>query len=341
MSRAEPVRRIRVLLAAHGEAEGTGVVENFRVSWHTLSHASEVMRLPFPLRVLICTFGSLRKRFSGRPGSPHNRNTRAQAAALEAKLNHAGGVEYRVEPVFASAPPYVDDSLAPPEGVDEQVVLNMIPTDSRLSCGLGCHALMASPGPARERTRVIARLWESTELIAVHVAHIAAHFPAVRPDQDCCLVLALHGTVVRDEQGRPPAYHSGEAEKTAYGEALRDALMAMPDRPWQRVELAYLNHGVGGQWSSPTLPELMARLGEEGVDCAVAYACEHLVDGGETIYLPEALAAGPVPETHCLPCLNSSPEFIGLLAARVHDVATREPVALCCDPCPLRTSAPS
>jgi len=331
----------RVLLAAHGEAETIGFLDNFRVSWHTLSHAAEVMRLPAPLRLLICTFGALRKRFSGRSGSPHNENTRQQAVALEARLNHGAEERYSVEPVFASAPPYLDDSLALPDGVDQQVIVNMIPTDSRLSCGLGCHALLAVSGGPRDRTRVIARLWESPELIEVHAAHVAEHFPSVRSEGQVCLVLVLHGTVVRDEQGQPPAYHSGEVEKTAYGEALRSELMAVSQRPWQRVELAYLNHGVGGQWSSPTLPELLERLAEEGVDCAVAYTCEHLVDGGETIQLPAVMAAGPVPETHCLPCLNTAPDFIDLLASRVHAVATAQPTALCCDPCPIRANAHS
>ena len=342
----------RVLLAAHGEAETAGFRDNFRISWHTLAHASEVMRLPAPLRVLICTFGGLRKRFGGGSGSPHNAHTRAQAAALEARLN-AGGAgsnhdrdgdgdgdgdrcRYRVEPVFASAPPYLDDAVCLPEGVDRQLIVNMIPTDSRLSCGLGCHALLAEPSCARERTRVIARFWESPELIGVHCDHVAEHFPTLESEGDCCLVLVLHGTVVRDEKGRPPAYHSGEAEKTIYGEALKSALMARPDRPWQRVELAYLNHGVGGEWSSPALPDLLTRLGEEGIGTAVAYACEHLVDGGETLGLKDVLAAGPVPESHSLPCLNANPALIEFLAGRIEAASTASPCDLRCDPCPLR-----
>jgi len=328
----------RVLLAAHGEAETAGFLDNFRISWHTLAHASEVMRLPAPLRLLICTFGGLRKRFGGGAGSPHNAHTRAQAAALEARLNAAAADDchYRVEPVFASAPPYLDASVGVPEGVDRQLIVNMIPTDSRLSCGLGCHALLDAPGCARARTRVIARFWESPELIAVHRDHVIEHVPTVASGEDCCLVLVLHGTVVRDEKGQAPGFHTGEAEKTTYGEALRDTLMALPDRPWQRVELAYLNHGVGGEWSSPTLPDLLTRLGEEGVGTVIAYACEHLVDGGETLGLKDVLAAGPVPETHSLPCLNANPALIEFLAGRIEAGSTASPTDLRCDPCPLR-----
>jgi len=336
MSDSSFTKHIRILLAAHGEGETSGFADNFRISWHTLSHAAEVMRLPAPLRLLICTFGALRKRLGGGSGSPHNANTRAQAAALETRLNKNAGDYYRVEPVFASAPPYLDDSIGLPEGVERQLILNMIPTDSRLSCGLGCHALAATPGCARERTHIVARFWESPELVDVHCDHVVEHFPLLESDQETCLVLVLHGTIVRDERGQAPAFHTGETEKSAYGDALKSALLAMTDRPWQRVEIAYLNHGVGGEWSSPTLPNLLTRLGGEGVQRAVVYACEHLVDGGETLGLPKLLEASPIPETHCLPCLNASAPFIEFLADRICSMASDPVPDLRCDPCPLR-----
>jgi ferrochelatase len=177
-------------------------------------------------------------------------------------------------------------------------------------------------------------MWDDPDLTAIHRDHVAAHFPSTAPASPCCLVLILHGTVVRDRNGDPPAFHAGVDEKDRYGEALKEALMTMPDRPWQRVELAYLNHGVGGQWSSPTLDDLLTQLAEEGVESVVAYPCEHLVDGGETTGLPDVLAASAVPETHCLPCLNDQPDFMRYLAGRIRAVdAAGRPDR--CGPCPL------
>lgn len=326
---------IRVLLAAHGEAESAGLLENFRVSWHTLAHAAEVMRLPAPLRLLICSFGALRRRLLAGPGSPHQHLTRQQAEALQARLDSNAGETYLVEPVFASAPPYLEEALALPGGARQQLVVNMIPTDSRLSCGLACYGLLQAAEPVRKRSSIMARFWESPELIAVHVAHILEHYPQAPAARGGCLLLVLHGTILRDEQGQQPAYHTGEAEKAAYAQALCAALLATRERPWRRVEIAYLNHGVGGQWSSPTVPELLARLGEEGEQSVVAYPCEHLVDGSETLGLNSMLASGPVPDAHCLPCLNDAPALVDYLARRVEAMAARPASDDRCDRCPL------
>jgi len=330
------MEQVRVILAAHGEAESTGFVENFRISRHTLGHAAEVMPLPAPLRLAIGTFAGLRKRLRGGPGSPHNENTRRQAAALERALPQDEDHRYRVESAFASAPPYLDEAVELPENVDRQVVVTMIPTDSRLSCGLICRSLKAAPDSLCKRSTVIARLWQDPELVEIHCAHVAEHFPDTDPESAGCLVLVLHGTIVTDKHGGEPAFHTGATEKAVYGEALRTALLAMPNRRWQRVEIAYLNHGVGGRWSSPTLPELLDRLASEGVRSVTAYAAEHLVDGGETGQLPDVLRASAIPETRCLPCLNTRASFIDYLAKRVRATATARRTERCCDPCPLR-----
>ena len=332
---------VRILLAAHGEAETAGLVENFRASWRTLAHASEVMHLPAPVRFLICSLAAVRKRLKGRAGSAHNENTRRQAAALQALLNQADSnltseMQFEVEPAYASSVPVLDDQLALPDGVARQFVISMIPTDSRLSCGLICHPLQIERAATREQTTVLARLWDVPELIEVHCQHVVEQYPVFTAVQDSCLVLLLHGTLVCDKHGKTPAFHTGAEEKTAYGKRLRDALMALPDRRWSRIEIAYLNHGVGGEWSSPALPEVLDRLAAEGVDQVTVYACEHLVDGGETAGLAGELEASPIAQLELLPCLNEFPPFIDYLARRVRYAMDDAVSNQCCDPCPLR-----
>jgi ferrochelatase len=330
-----PRECVRVVLAAHGEAESRALLENFHVSRRTLAHAAEVMSLPLPLRLAICALGALRKRLGGYAGSPHNANTRRQAAALEDALRDDAQTDYRVQALFASAAPSLDAELAMPAGVDRQVVVSMIPTDSRLSCGLICQPLHASPDTTRRPARVLARLWEAPDFIALQAEHVARCAATLPGAASRCLILLLHGTVVRDKRGCPPSFHTGVVEKTAYAQALRETLLAAPARTWDRVELAYLNHGVGGEWSSPRAEVLLERLAREGVDEVVAYPCEHLVEGTETDRLPSMLASAGIATAHLVPPLNASPGLIDYLAGRVRAVVADHEGRLC-DPCPLR-----
>lgn len=325
-----------VVLAAHGEAEGRGVRERFSVSWRTLAHAAEVMPLPAAVRAGICTVGALRGRFGASDGSRHNTVTRAQARALDAVLGGDPAVRGEVVPAFASADPGVGEALsAAPEGA-AVLLVSMIPTDSRLSCGLFCRA--AAAHPVGETVRPLARLWAAKELVAVHRAHVAAWLsnqPLKKGTrEDSALLVVLHGTLLGDKAGRPPAFHTGSREKDRYGAALREAFSAMPGRRWRRVEIAYLNHAVGGDWSRPSLEDSLAQLAREGVRGVYAYPAEHLVDSAETVRLAQTLAEAPLEYGVCLPCLNDAPALIDFLAERVRSaVASGE--ALPCDHCPL------
>jgi len=331
-------QRVRVVLAAHGEAESGALLENFHVSRRTLSHAAEVMPLPLPLRLAICAVGALRKRFAGFAGSAHNANTRRQAAALQETLAGDEQTEYRVQALFASATPSLDGALALPAGIDRQVVISMIPTDSRLSCGLMCLPLQRTPDAACGRSRVVARLWEDPKFIGLQAEYVASCIDASPAGGARCLVLLLHGTVVRDTRGRSPAFHTGVVEKTAYASALREAMLALPEGPWDRVEVAYLNHDVGGEWSSPSAEVLLDRLVREGVADVAVYPCEHLVDGAETDRLPALLASRRIAHARVLPPLNASPALVDYLADCVRSAAA-DPQHRLCDPCPLRAGA--
>jgi len=333
---AQRRQRVLVILAAHGEAEGRGFREHLAVSWRTLHHAAEVMPLPRALRAVICVVGALRKRFGANAASRHNAVTRAQARALADALADDPTISYQVVAAFASSEPGVAAVLtaAPPDG--SVLLCSMIPTDSRLSCGLFCRAA-ASP-PLAAVSRPLARLWEDTGLVAVHQAHLASwlqqqgHAGPAQPDG--ALVIALHGTLIADKAGKPAAFHNGSQEKSRYGEALRNALGELPGSPWTRVELAYLNHAVGGHWSQPTLEDGLDRLAREGTRSVWVYPAEHLAESIETVRLSQTLAAGPIRTAHCIPCLNDSPRFIDHLAERVR-TASAHRQAQPCDHCPL------
>lgn len=344
---AHSPRRVLVVLAAHGEAENAGLRENYAVGWQTLEHASHVITLPAPLRTVICAAGALRKWLSGKAGSRHNEVTRAQAGALEQALAGDQATRYQVVAAFSAKEPGVATVLAG-ETADEVLICSMIPTDSRLSCGLFCRAAAAQP--AGKASRPLARLWDDPDLIAVHQAHITdwlanneeAAQSGARPHESSALIITLHGTLLADKHGKAPDFHTGNREKTRYGEALQVAFTALAGRPWQRVEIAYLNHAVGGHWSQPTLEDCLARLSDEGVTRVYAYPAEHLVDSVETARLADIMAGSTLKQTFCLPCLNTSPLLIDFLAGRVRAAVRQDGSKVngqACDHCPLVTQA--
>jgi ferrochelatase len=325
------VPRYRVILAAHGEAASRRWREHFAVGYRTLAHASEVMHLPLALRLLVCALGATRKRFSALGASPHNALTQAQAEALEVRL----GQSFSVEAAFLAAPPLLHSALERSGGVERQFVCSMMPTDSRLACGQLCRAV-GSQGRTLPPTAVLARLWDDPAFIEVNRLHALAHAPeAVQGEEQPVLVLALHGTLLRDRQGRPVAFHNGASEKQQFAHALREALLQTTELPWQRVEIAYLNHGVGGHWSAPDMAELLSGLATQGVHRVQVFACDYLVDGGETRHgLADVLQASAIPLCEQLPCLNAAPLFMDYLAQRIHMALAGEAYSMRCDQCP-------
>ena len=331
---------LEVILAAHGEAETAGFFENFRVGQRTLAHSAQVMHLPAPLRWLICTLGALRKRFGRAKGSPHNAWTRAQAAALEDKLAQRLGQTVTVRAAFASAEPSVERLLKQPPAAGRRIVVSMSPSDSRLSCGLLCHALQLGE-PTGRSTLVIARLWADPAFVALNAAHVRS---ACRNEQvkaessgkgQTALMLVLHGTLVKDQHGKAPQFHAGEAEKTQFAEVLQAALTGRAGDCWGSVLPAYLNHDVAGTWSQPTVSAALETLADQDVERVWVFPCDFPVEGGEILGgLSQALNNGPISDIRLIPCLNDDAAFIDYLAERVQR-ALREPQGqLHCDACP-------
>ncbi|MCC5861240.1 MAG: ferrochelatase [Gammaproteobacteria bacterium] len=337
----DPVRcRVTVILAAHGEAETPGFRENFMVGHRTLSHVAEVMPLPAPLRLAICTMGAARKRFAGGEGSPHNALTRRQAQALDEQLAGDEANAFRVVPAFGSSLPLVDSLLEGDAAEGLSIVVSMTPIDSHLACGRLCHLLVHAKASVGE-ARVLARFWDDPDFIGVNVEHVFSHLQLPDNSGRCALVLVMHGTLVRDAKGRVPDFHTGLQESVVYARRLREAFATDPRSPFCRIEIAHLNHDVGGEWTRPTLEEVLKGLAAEGVDAVAAYPCEYLVDGSDTVgKVAAALATGGIRQTQRLPCLNDAPGLIALLARRIQVLVSEQMDApgRHCDACPLTST---
>ncbi|MGY6553788.1 MAG: ferrochelatase [Wenzhouxiangella sp.] len=332
---------LNIVLVAHGEAESAGFFENLRVGLRTLAHSAEVMHLPAPLRWLIATVAALRKRWRAADGSLHNACSRAQRAALDEVLQSRVSRPVSVGLAFASCPPLVETIIAESMHSASRgaIYVSLSPSDSRLSCGLICHALQRH-GQLGSQAQVVARLWDDPRFIALNAEHVRSACGPIGgcSPQKTALLLVLHGTLERDQGGQSVSFHNGATEKRQFAQALQSSLGGDAAAPWSRVMVAYLNHDVAGVWSQPTVAQALEALAQSGFERVVAFACDYVVESSELVgSLTQQLKSSAIPRTERLPCLNDQPAFIAYLAERLEQAITQPGVSWACDACPRRS----
>ncbi|NTU57532.1 MAG: ferrochelatase [Chlorobiaceae bacterium] len=327
------VKTFAVVLIAHGEAETSGFLENYRVSRHTLDRASGVMHIPPLLRQVISVSSSLKKKLRRAPvgGSPQNMLTRTQATSLQKHLdNHplsSSGIRFEVRPAFSASEPYVEDVIAETRGYDGRILLPMAPVDNTLSCGYLCEQLAGVSTPEElSRTRVVGRLWPDGQLHRTYLDHLFESGRAlpVSAAEHNVLMLLFHGTLIRDSKGGVPAFHTGQKETEAFAASLTNAIESDSRNRWGKVVTAYLNHDVGGEWSAPSFDEVWKRVRGSGCRHVSLFAAGYFSDGNETIHRAGLLAASePSMQIESIPCLNDSSAFASYLAVKVAGAASQ------------------
>ncbi len=323
--------KIAVILAAHGEAETAGFMENYRVTRQTLAHASQIMPIPVSLQRFIAVSSSVKKRFrarSGWQGSPHNQHTREQANALQLDLDASQLAErfrFEVHAAFSVAPPFVEQLIEATRSSFAQVIVSMSPVDNTLTCGQLCAYLASSREPGELRSvKVLSRFWQDERLLSVYCDHLFAHTPprAGVGREQRILLLLFHGTLVADAKGQAPRFRNGLEESRSFASRLQRTIAADPRNPYGRIMTAYLNHEVGGEWSQPSFEAVCTMLQQERAARVELFGCGYFADGNETIgRAGELMLAAPVKEALSIPCINSSPAFSRYLASRVSDAA--------------------
>lgn len=331
----QPKEKIAVILAAHGEAESTRFMENYRVTRQTLGHASQVMPIPGALQYTIAVTSSLKKLIRARhnrAGSPHNRITRDQVDALQQLLNNlpdAQQFDFKVCAAFSASPPYVEHIIEQTRDCDAQVIVSMSPIDNSLSCGQLCSYLALSR--SREelgKVKVLSRFWSDEKLYSMYCDYLfhdsseKCRTRSVVKDEERVLLLLFHGTLVKDAKGDPPLFRTGCEETMRFADRLQAVLKGDPRNPYGRILTVYLNHNVGGEWTKPSFEEISQMLKAESAVAVDLFGCGYFADGNETIHRAgELLQVSSVREATTIPCLNCTPAFTDYLALRVTDAA--------------------
>lgn len=325
------MKTIAVIIVAHGEAETAGFMDNFSMTRHTLAHASEVMTIPAPLQFLISLSAALKNSSKFRRinyVSPHNSLTRKQVFGVSNELlQHPGkgDLSFRVFPAFSATPPFLEEVIENTRHYDAQIILYMSPVENRLNCGSICDYLKkVYKEKELASVKVVSRFWQEKQLLEVYRNHIFLH---VKHDSGIdvhkqVLVLAFHGTLVADTKGAPPPFHTGLEETRAFAEALRISVKSDARNPFEQVIVSYLNHDVGGKWTSPSLEQTLDRLKTDNTGHVALFSAGYFAEGNETILRArEALERSGIATTTYIPCVNDSDAFIEFLSGRIISAA--------------------
>jgi ferrochelatase len=254
-------------------------------------------------------------------GSPQLRLTRAQAAALEQRLNAPGGAPYRVVVGMRYSEPFVDEALDALSiaGVQRVVTLTLFP-----------HWSKATTGSSRsELDRTIAAY---PRLYPFEFAHVDCY------PEDPLYLDALTDTVRRglerfapeargqvvllfSAHGLPQKFIDAGDPYAAQIEATRQGVLARLGAPNRHV-LGYQSRTGPVVWQGPGTEELLDRLGAEGVRHVLVVPLSFVGDHIETLYEVDilykahALACG-IREYRRSEALNTHPTYIEALAGLV------------------------
>jgi len=251
-------------------------------------------------------------------GSPQLRLTRAQAAALEARLNRDQPGSFRVFVAMRYWGPSTEEALAAiqAEGIRRVVSLTLYPQYSRATTG----------SSERELARVLAQpRWEALrvssvsssyaedplylEALADTVRRALEGFPEAVRDR-VVLLFSAHGLPQRFVDRGDPYVRETEATRRGVLERL-----GVPNRQ----VLGYQSRTGPVRWIGPGTDALLDRLGREGVKAVLVIPLSFVSDHIETLYEVDILfgdrahRAG-IADYRRTEALNTHPLFIEALA---------------------------
>jgi ferrochelatase len=324
-------KHIAVVVSSHGEVDEPSVKAYYENMKHIFAHVSEILPIPKLARLLIPPIGAvIQARKSKKDGyvSPMNRISAAQAQRIEEKLQQETSLEFQfsVFNAFETTPPYTHDVLkrilhAP--DYDSTVVFVMNPMESAFSCGAICRfALKELGAKAYAKLRVVTGLYKNDDLMRLYADHIFSQTSNI-PEKSG-LIVALHGTVISDNQAKPVAFHNGYMENQMLFSRLKQTLEEDSRNRFERIEPAYLNHQVGGKWTEPTLAQTISSFKKGELVNAYLFAAGYFADNSET----EANAQSHLKKSgfntaHYIPCVNDSETFASMMAKEIVIAATR------------------
>ncbi len=323
------MKKFAVIISSHGEVEEPNFAAYRHQIQHIFHHASRYMQIPKLAQQVIPTVGGALmtlkyKREKYR--SPHNSIARQQAEKIQAylaQMSIAKSIYFDVMATFETTPPYTEAQLQEAvERYDGIIVLTMNPIDNDLSCGTLCRFVQQTFATKDlSKFSFIGGLWQDRLLAEVYRDYVCSQLRGVALQGKVGLILIMHGTVVAQKNGEPVSFRNGLKETESFYAQLSTLLKAQTSCHFSDISVAYLNHAVGGKWTSPNMSEAIAHFKARGVETAVAFASGYFAESSETHHAAEHLYSAGFKHAYYIPCINDSEAFVQYLAGRVHRAA--------------------
>jgi ferrochelatase len=305
-SAATPTQVIGVLLMAHGSPD----------SLDDMAPYLQLVRGGRPTPpALVDEIREHYRLIGGR--SPLLELTRAQARALEARLNMYGR-RFRVYVGMRHWHPFIKDTLKQmaADGLQRVIAVSMAPQYSRLSVGAYQRALEGAQAELSVYLEVTTvQSWhDHPRLLQAFAERVQEALAGLAEEARARvrMVFTAHSLPERVlDEGDP---YPGEVERTAAGVAKRLALTT-----W---DVAYQSQGATAEpWLGPTLNDIFARCAAQGqrqiLLVPVGFVCDHMEILYDIDILGQQIAQEMGLSLMRTASLNTSPTFIEALASVV------------------------
>ena len=308
--------RRHVLLLTYGEPPEAAFARQFAYSWRILFGLTRRVA-PIPAAIVpLIAFNRARMRTAQwrqeAYRSPIEALTAGQVTQVAAALaDLAPDVDWSVRVAYEFRKPLLEDVLAALPKDEPVQIIPMYLANSEFTHEMARGKVRPLIDSGRAVSVVPAL--DPGVLAELSARHIEAELARrnVVPGPDWALVLAAHGTLITP----PRPMETGRIETTQVAEGIARRLAPR----FGRVVWGWLNHVMGGEWTSPPADRAIRDLAAEGFRKLVYFPYGFLADNAESQLEGRiALRSAPLLErVEHLPCLNDSPDLARALARAV------------------------
>jgi len=317
---------VDVILLTYGEPPAQRFWDQWQYSNRILFKLTRLVA-PIP-RFIVPLIGAMRGRGRVKMWKEENYNsplesiTRQQADALQDTLNQSGGGKtFRVHITYEFRSPDLKETLKSIEntGSDALIFVPMylpISDFTTMICERDYDQYIKTRKTTLPQPRLVTFRPKAQELADLKADYVRQYLDSKGITKDkrkeYCLLLGCHGTVLEPPES---VKDSGFCDTKEMYDQLEKRIAG----EFKAHNIGWLNHDVGGEWTSPSVEESIQEMIAQGHSKFVYYPFGFVADNAESqLEGRMAFADAGIDDYIHIPCLNENPEFIRFLSGLVH-----------------------